>query len=106
MKNELETIKVNEKFVGIDIKPLDTKKRINLGEKILKTMGSKNINEFQVYLGAEGDILLKPMVSIPAKEAWIYKTPEALSKIKKGLKEARDGKTKKVKSLDNFLKAL
>ena len=40
------------------------------------------------------------------KEAWIYKTPEILNKIKKGLKEARDGKTKKVKNLDSSLKAL
>ncbi len=106
MKKVLETIKVNEKFVNIDTKPLDTKKRISLGEKILKAMGSPDINEFQVYLGTQGDILLKPMVSILAKEAWIYKTPEVLNKIKKGLKEARDGKTKKVNNLDSFLKAL
>lgn len=106
MKKEIETIKINEEFVNIDTKPLDTKKRINLGEKILKAMGSPEINEFQVYLGAEGDILLKPMVSILAKEAWIYKKPAILNEIKKGLKEARNGKTIKVKNLNSFLKAL
>ena len=102
------TIKVDERFVPIgDIKTIDSKNRINLGEKILRVVDSKvKADAYEVFIGEEGDILLRPVVTIPANEAWVYENPEVLKKIRKGLDEAGKGKTKKVNDLDKFFKKL
>jgi ABC-type nitrate/sulfonate/bicarbonate transport system substrate-binding protein len=101
-----EVIKTKEKFINIDTKPLDSKKRINLGKKVLEAAGSPGANQFQVFIGTEGDILLRPLMAIPAREAWIYQNPAALRKLRQGLKEAGEGKLKEVKNLEKFLEEL
>jgi len=59
-----------------------------------------------VYVGEDGDILLRPVVTIPSKEAWIYENPTVLEEIRKGLSEANQGNLKKIKSLEDFLEEL
>ncbi|HRU38410.1 MAG TPA: hypothetical protein P5511_00935 [Candidatus Goldiibacteriota bacterium] len=59
---------------------------------------------FQVFVGKDGDILLRPSVSIPAKEAWIYKNPEVIGAIRQGLKDIREGRTIRVDDPDKYLK--
>jgi hypothetical protein len=101
------TIKVDEKFISVGIKTVDSKNRISLGEKILKVIDSKGKAEaYRVFIGKEGDILLRPVVTIPAREAWIYEDPEILKKIHKGLGEAGKSKAKKANDLDKFFKEL
>jgi hypothetical protein len=36
-------------------------------------------------------IVISPAVAIPEREAWLYKNKEALSRVRKGLEEAREG---------------
>ena len=63
---------IHEKFIPMDIKTLDSKKRISLSKKILKILADKfPAKSFKVYVGEDGDILLRPVVTIPSKEAWI-----------------------------------
>ncbi len=101
------TINVEEKFVSVGIKTVDSKNRIGLGEKILKTIDSKGrVDAYKIFIGKEGDILLRPVIAIPANEAWIHDNPEILKKIRKGLDEADKGKAKKVNDLDKFFKEL
>ena len=92
-------------FQAIGIRNVDAKKRIGLGEKLLKLI-SKTPEAYKVFVDKEGDILLRPVVTIPASEAWIYENPKVLEQIRVGLSEAKQGKTQKVKNLDNFLKKL
>ncbi len=95
---------INEKFISVDVKTLDSKKRISLGEKILKMLADKfPAKSFKVYVGEDGDILLRPVVTIPSKEAWIYENPTVLEEIRKGLSEANQGSLKKTKNLEDFL---
>jgi len=98
---------IHEKFIPVDVKTLDSKKRISLGEKILKILTDKfPAKSFKVYVGEDGDILLRPVVTIPSKEAWIYENPTVLEEIRKGLSAANKGKLKKVKNLEEFLEKL
>lgn len=60
----------------------------------------------QVFLGRDGDILLRPAVAIPGNEAWIYRKPGAIGAIREGLGQAGEGKTKKVDDLEDYLKKL
>ncbi len=67
--------------------PIDTRRRVNLS----KLLPKGNINAVNAY--KEGNkIILEPMVEISANESWIYENSTALNAIKKGIKEAKEGK--------------
>lgn len=96
-----------EKFVHLGNKGLDTKNRISLGGKIADLVFNQTgADNFQIFYGEDGDILLRPILAVPVKEVWLYQNPEAFGKIRQGLIEAKAGKSKKVTKLPNFLKKL
>ena len=101
----METIeKEIQEFVPFDTRFIDSKGRITIGEKILKKISSQNrVNQFQILVGQDGDILLRPLITIPSREAWIYEKPELIKQIRKGLQEAKEGKTETLKNLEKIL---
>ena len=106
-KASKETIEVKEKFMPVDTRPLDSKHRITLGGRLYKLVSSKmKIDSYQIFVGKEGDILLRPAVSIPSSEVWVYRNPEVIGKVRQGLKEAAEGRMEKVDDLENFLSTL
>jgi len=77
--------------------PIDTRKRVNLS----KLLPKGNIHSVNAY--KEGNkIILEPMAEIPACESWIYENPKALKSIRKGIKEAKEGKLKDRPSYAEF----
>jgi hypothetical protein len=40
----------------------------------------------------DGTILMRPAVTVPANEAWLWKNKKALSLVQRGLAEARQGR--------------
>lgn len=78
------------------LKP-DAKGRIQLG-KI-----AKDIIRYQVIEDADGCIILRPEVAIPASEAWLYKNKEALEAVKVGLQQSAAGKVKKRGSFAKYV---
>lgn len=102
--NQDTVIEVKEDFMPYGTKTLDSKDRITLGGRLKDVLGNKmKFEGFMVYLGKNGDILLRPSVSVPSSEAWIYNNPEASASIRKGLKQAAEGKLERVKDLEGFL---
>ena len=103
MKGQEEII--NERFqnVGISSK-LDSRSRITLGQILgmLKVLNDRKIDEFEILLGTEGDILLRPRTSIPTRELWIHQNPKAMKTLRKGLKDAAEGRVTRVKKLNKF----
>ena len=99
--NKKEIIeKNNQKFIPFDIRLIDSKNRITIGQKILKKVSGQNkVNQFQVFIGQDGDILLRPLTAIPSREAWIYEKPEVIKQIRQGLQEAKDGNVEKIENL-------
>lgn len=98
---------IREVFIPVDTRPLDSKHRITLGGRLQKLLASKmNIDSYQVFVGKEGDILLRPAVSVPSSEAWVYRNPKVIGKIRQGLKEASEGKIEKADDLESFLSDL
>ena len=77
-------------------------------DKIMKEppLDNMEVDAFKVFLGNEGDILLRPMANIPSKELWIYQNPDVLKRIQKGLQDAKENKVTKVKNVKKFLKDL
>ena len=99
-----DTMEVREEFVAYGMKQLDSKDRISLGGKLKKMLG--NLDGFQVFVGKDGDILLRPSVSIPAREAWVFKNPEVIGAIRAGIADAKAGRIIRVKNLEEYLKKL
>ncbi len=104
LKKKMEVLEIKENFMSVDTRPLDSKHRITLGGRLQKLLMSKmKIDSYQVFVGKKGDILLRPAVSIPSNEAWVYQNPEVIGKVRKGLQEAGEGKIEKVDNLEDFL---
>ncbi len=104
---EKELVDVHEKFILYLTKPLDSKNRITLGGRLTKLIGRRmNVEAYQIFIAKTGDILLRPSVSVPASEAWVYQNPEVVGKVRRGLEEAREGKTERVDDLDSFIESL
>lgn len=74
----------------------DSKKRIVL--KRVRNPGKS----YRVYQNESGQILLDPLVTIPASEAWLYKNKEALASVRQGLKESAEGKRVKMRSFAKY----
>jgi hypothetical protein len=64
---------------------LDAKNRISLS-KLIKF---KDVVSVKASILENGDILLKPMASIPARELWLYQNKEALASLKRGLSQKK-----------------
>jgi hypothetical protein len=106
-KPKREIIDIHEEFTPYNIKPLDSKHRITLGGKLAKSLGKRmKVEAYQILVARNGDILLRPAVSIPSNEAWVYQNPEVIGKVRKGLQEAAEGEIRCVDNLDLFLKNL
>ncbi|MEK6732535.1 MAG: hypothetical protein AABY55_02825 [Candidatus Omnitrophota bacterium] len=97
-----------KEFTPVGISSLDSKHRITLKDKIMNRppLNHMEVNAFKIFLGDEGDILLRPMASIPSKELWVHQNPDALESIQRGMRDIKEGRVTKVKSLDKFFKGL
>ena len=103
MKPKNNTITIHERFTPAGIRTLDAKKRVTLGDSVPKDL---KIDSYEVLVGENGDVLLRPMTHIPARERWIYENPKVYESIKKGLAQAKAGKLVKVDDVAKFLEDL
>lgn len=71
---------------------VDAKQRVALG----KVLGGQ-VTSFRVYRNAHGQIILDPMVSVPAHEAWLFKNTRASRLVQRGLEDAKQGRLVKAK---------
>ena len=56
---------IDGKFKSAGTRTIDSKNRITIGEKITKLISTQTeADKFQIFFNEEGDILLRPMVSI------------------------------------------
>ena len=100
-------VEIKEKFTSVGVKILDSKSRVVLGDKLKKILSKRmKVDAFEVLIGEEGDVLLRPVANIPSKEAWLHQNPKALKQVVQGLTQAKQGKTQKVVDLDQFIKGL
>jgi hypothetical protein len=87
-----EGILRDAEFEAVTEARMDSKRRVTLGRLI-----SGQVTSFRVYRNAHGQIILDPMVSIPAHEAWLFKNERASALVQRGLEDARKGRVAKAK---------
>jgi hypothetical protein len=74
------------KYTGKETEP-DKKRRISLGLAVQTPPGVR----YKVMQNELGQILLDPVKTVPAYEAWVYENPERLASIKRGIAQAEAG---------------
>ena len=87
---QTNTVRINDEFKEVDTRTIDDRNRLTLGE-LLK--GSKRV---RLYRNNRGEVLVQPVVEIPASELWLFQDKEALENVKKGLKDAAKGRISKL----------
>jgi len=75
------------KFTPVTQVRPDSKGRITLSKL------AEGISSFNVSKDENGRLLLEPLVEIPAREKWLYENSEALSSVRRGLADAKAGRT-------------
>ena len=84
-----------KKEAAFAVRP-DAKGRITLGKL------AEGISSFLVTREKGGRLVLDPRVEIPAKEKWLFESPNALSSVKRGIEDARKGNLKSRGSFSKF----
>lgn len=74
----------------------DEKGRVILG----RDFSGKN---YRVSLSANGEILLTPLVVIPERDIWLYRTPQALAMFHEGLTAAAEGRVTAPEDFSQYL---
>jgi hypothetical protein len=73
-------------YTGKETEP-DKKHRVSLGTAIQTPPGVR----YRVMHNELGQILLDPVKSVPAHEAWIYENPKRIESIRRGIAQAESG---------------
>ncbi len=76
--------------VAGSVKP-DTKRRVVLPAVLVR----EDIT-YHIYTNSDGQIVLDPQVTIPASESWVFKNPDVLTLVQRGLSDAAEGRVSKV----------
>jgi hypothetical protein len=71
---------------------VDAKHRVTLG----RVLGGR-VSSYRIYRNKVGQIILDPMVTVPAYEAWLFKNKEVMARVREGLEDARKGRLVKAK---------
>lgn len=102
-----DMISLNDQYEFVASRSLDDKYRVNLGKKIIELLNDHfPFNSFNIYIGSDGNIILQPMNLVPASEQWIWRDPKIKASFARAIKDAREGKTTRVKDIDSFLESL
>ena len=84
------TLRVEDEFEEVSTHTVDDRHRITLGELL------KDTRRVRIYRNTRGELLLQPVVEVPAAEAWLFQNQEALTAVKQGLEDAAKGRISRV----------
>ncbi len=69
----------------------DSKKRVCLGSAV-----SENKVRYRIMKNKLGQILLDPVKSVPAYEAWVWENPEIIAAFNRSVLQAEKGETTEI----------
>ncbi|MFZ3106112.1 MAG: hypothetical protein WA105_01875 [Candidatus Hydromicrobium sp.] len=88
MQNDI--LKINDEFQEIGTRTIDNRNRLTLSGPL------RNFKRVLIYKNDLGEVLVRPVVEIPASDLWIFQNKEAFESVQKGLKDASEGKISKL----------
>ncbi len=98
---------LSEHFTRVGEVSLDERNRVSLTkalESLKRMLGAvaEEPSRFSVFVNEAGQLLLSPEVSVPMHELWLYRNPQALRMVLKGLEEARKGEHADLGSFEKY----
>lgn len=97
-KEQMGKLRKKEDWETIaEIKHLDSRNRAVFPPEIADLLKGG----FDLAQNQKGEIKVIPMARVPAEEAWIYKNPEILKKIDRGMADSKAGRVKEI-SIDDL----
>lgn len=78
-----------------DVIKADARGRVTVGNEVSE-------KQFRVMINDDGQILLDPVVVVPAREAWLFKNTQAAMSVLRGIEQSKTGKTKSLGSFAQF----
>ncbi len=81
---------LSERFEAVGEVAVDERNRISLTKALesLKALFKDTQGlRFSIQVNEAGQLLLSPVVSVPLHEAWLYRNPDAIAKLRKGLSQ-------------------
>ncbi|MDY6787565.1 MAG: hypothetical protein SVK54_05510 [candidate division WOR-3 bacterium] len=94
-------------IIDKDVKKIDSRSRITIPSKILKYWDKLGgCDAVQIAMNEKGEVLLKPTISVPLDEVWLYNNPDSLKKVRDGLDDVQEDRVNKVRDLDEFIDSL
>lgn len=90
-----QTLRINDDFQEVGVLSADDRNRITLGKYL------KNFKRLKVFQDSRGEILLVPIVEVPASELWLHQDQESMKSLQRGLIDAKAGRIveKKIEDL-------
>lgn len=85
-----DLLKVDDEFQEIGTKTIDDRKRLTLGDLL------KEFKRVKLYRNLHGELLLRPVIEVPASEGWLFENKKALESVLEGIKDAAEGKISKL----------
>lgn len=82
-------------YTGKETEP-DNKNRVSLGSAIEIREGVR----YRIMKNELGQILLDPVKSVPAYEAWVWENPDRIASIMRGVSEAEANEVVSIDLLD------
>lgn len=77
---------------------VDSRRRLSLGKA-----GVAEDTRYAISVSDDGDILLTPLASIPARERWVWEDPEMLASLQRGIDQASRGELVHLGSFAKYL---
>ena len=98
MMKKIKTIHIEDDFDEIESRSVDKRNRLVLP----MGLGGVEIKRVKVYMNSQGEVLIRPVVEVPAAEMWLYRNKKAVASVRRGLDEAAKGEAKEfdIESLD------
>ncbi|MFI0019846.1 MULTISPECIES: hypothetical protein [Streptomyces griseus group] len=87
-----------EEFEVVAETEVDARGRISLGRA-----GAKPGRRYRVESDPDGVLLLTPVVSIPERELLVWTDHEVADRVRRGVQQAREGKTKDLGGFSQYL---
>jgi hypothetical protein len=82
-----QVIKDTDFELVVESQKPDAKKRLSIGQAVMSGAS------YAIYRNSLGQIVLDPVVTIPASEVWLFKNKKALASVKRGLEDSAAGRT-------------
>ena len=82
-----QVIKDTDFELVVESQKPDAKKRLSIGQAMMAGVA------YAIYRNGLGQIVLDPVVTVPASEVWLFKNKKALASVKRGLEDSAAGRT-------------